>query len=216
MAGSGGSIDGRKARSQRTRENIVEAMLGLLEEGNLRPTAAQVAERAGLSVRSVFQHFADLEDLFRAVSEQRTNAVVELFAPFRYVGSLADRIACFIQRRARLHETVAPVRRAAELQAPFSDTVAERLDLARNLNRYDAMNAFAPELERARQRDDVTTAEAVTVVASWASWDTLRRHQQLSVVQACAVVARTLEGLLSVYEVTVDDPVAASKADKTA
>ena len=55
--------DGRTLRSLRTREAIVDATIGLLEDGDLRPTAPRVAERASVSVRSVFQHFDDLETL---------------------------------------------------------------------------------------------------------------------------------------------------------
>ena len=63
-------IDGRTARSQRTRSAIVAACIELVEEGDLRPTAPRVAERAGVSVRSVFQHFDDLEGLFAAVGDR--------------------------------------------------------------------------------------------------------------------------------------------------
>src|SRR5947209_19642262 len=57
------SSDGRAARSKRTRRAIVDAMRALHHEGDLRPTAPRVAERAGVSVRTVWQHFDDLETL---------------------------------------------------------------------------------------------------------------------------------------------------------
>ena len=40
--------DGRSARSQRTRNAVVDALLELNREGNLRPTAKEIAERAGV------------------------------------------------------------------------------------------------------------------------------------------------------------------------
>src|SRR5438309_5937138 len=55
--------DGRAARSVRTRRAIVDAMRALHHEGDLRPTAPRVAERAGVSLRTVWQHFDDLETL---------------------------------------------------------------------------------------------------------------------------------------------------------
>jgi len=64
-------IDGRSARALRTREAIVDACVSLIEDGELRPTAPRVAERAGVSVRSVFQHFADLPALHSAVLAAR-------------------------------------------------------------------------------------------------------------------------------------------------
>ena len=55
--------DGRMARSHHTRRAIVDAMRALHAEGDLRPTAPRVAARAGVSLRTVWQHFADMEAL---------------------------------------------------------------------------------------------------------------------------------------------------------
>jgi hypothetical protein len=52
--------DGRVARSHRSRRAIVDAMRALHAEGDLRPTAPRVAERAGVSLRTVWQQFADM------------------------------------------------------------------------------------------------------------------------------------------------------------
>src|SRR5438132_352803 len=64
------TIDGRTARALRTREAIVDASIALVDEGDLRPTAPRIAERAKVSVRSVFQHFDDLEGLYAAVGDR--------------------------------------------------------------------------------------------------------------------------------------------------
>ena len=48
--------DGRIQRSERSRETIVQAMLDLIGEGTLSPTAQQVAVRADVGVRTVFRH----------------------------------------------------------------------------------------------------------------------------------------------------------------
>ena len=55
--------DGRRLRSERSRQAIIDAMLKLVEEGVLVPTAQQVSERAGVGIRSVFRHFSDMESL---------------------------------------------------------------------------------------------------------------------------------------------------------
>ena len=64
------ALDGRAARALRTRNRVVDALLDLVDEGDLRPSAADVARRAGVSLRSVFQHFDDLETLFRVAGER--------------------------------------------------------------------------------------------------------------------------------------------------
>ena len=45
-------VDGRLGRGTRARTAVVDALLDLIEEGDLRPTAPRIAERAGVSLRS--------------------------------------------------------------------------------------------------------------------------------------------------------------------
>ena len=70
--------EGRSARAQRTRAAVVDALMGLLRDGSLAPGAREVAERAGVSTRTVFAHFATLEDLYQACVEQATAVVLSL------------------------------------------------------------------------------------------------------------------------------------------
>src|SRR3546814_6231042 len=67
-------VDGRTLRAMRTREAIFDATFSLIDEGDLRPTAPRVAERAGVSVRSVFQHFDDLESLHAEIGRAACRA----------------------------------------------------------------------------------------------------------------------------------------------
>src|SRR5258706_15279415 len=62
-------VDGRRLRSERTRQLIIEAFLSLLRETAQMPTAVQIAERAGYSVRSVFERFPDLTALRMAATD---------------------------------------------------------------------------------------------------------------------------------------------------
>lgn len=190
------SVDGRHARSARTREAIVDAFLALLEGGDIKPTAAVIAAKAGLSVRSVFQHFSDLEDLLLAVSDRHTDRVAMLFTGVMYDGDLPSRIEEFAGARARLFEIIAPVRRAAMLQEPFSKVVASRMELARTLHRLDIERAFASELEAAGEQGDTALAPALQSAASFAAWDEMRRSAGLYIDEATAVLRRTVTALL--------------------
>src|ERR1700728_1687935 len=71
--------DGRAARSRRPRRAIVDAMRSLHAEGDLRPTAPRVAERAGVSVRTVWQQFADMETLL-VEADRRDNEILRSLA----------------------------------------------------------------------------------------------------------------------------------------
>lgn len=190
------SIDGRRARSAKTREAIVDAFIALLEAGDLKPTAAAIAARAGLSVRSVFQHFADLEDLLLAVADRQTNRTASLYTGVQYDGDLDARIDAFVEYRARLFETVAPVRRSAMLQEPFSKVVASRLDLARTLHRFDIERAFGPELEAARRAGNERVAEALAAASSFAVWDEMRRFSGLDLEAATTTLHAIVRSVL--------------------
>ena len=67
--------DGRAARRERTRMAIVEALRSLLDAGDLRPTTEAIAARAGVSERSIFQHFPDREMLLFAIAEHQRERI---------------------------------------------------------------------------------------------------------------------------------------------
>ena len=199
--GSAGSaavvtVDGRRARAVKTRESIVDAAITLLDGGDLKPTAASIAARAGLSVRSVFQHFADLEDLFLAVSDRQTNRVAQLYTGTNYDGDLDSRIDVFVNYRAALYETIAPIRRAAMLQEPFSPIVAERMELARSLHRFDVERAFGPELAAARAAGDERLGDTMAAMCAFQTWDEMRRFSRYDVATATAELRRVVTALL--------------------
>src|SRR5579863_4008492 len=108
-------LDGRLARSARARNAIVEAILDLLNEGELQPGAQRIAARAGVSLRLVFHHFADLEALFGAAADLQTQRLLALLTPIPPEGPLDERLATFVDQRVRLLEAISPVRRAAIL-----------------------------------------------------------------------------------------------------
>ncbi|MEQ8990342.1 MAG: TetR family transcriptional regulator, partial [Pseudomonadales bacterium] len=74
------TADGRHRRSQESRQRIIDAILELVTEGVLEPTAEQVSDRAGLAMRTVFRHFKDMDSLYREISRRmyaRVQAVFE-------------------------------------------------------------------------------------------------------------------------------------------
>jgi AcrR family transcriptional regulator len=190
-------LDGRLARSARTRDRLADAWLALLDGGELRPSAAAVAERAGVSVRVVFHHFEDMDALFSAVAERQIARVLaEAKPPLRTEGPRDARLDDFVARRTGILEHVAPVRRAALLSEPFSAEIERRLGWSRQLAREEVRRAFAPELARLAPGARAEVMEALAVAASWPTWDELRRHYGLSARRAAAVMRRTLAALL--------------------
>ena len=188
--------DGRNARTQRTRSAVVEAMLSLIDRGDLRPTARRVAERANISLRSVFQHFADLESLFAAVADAQLGRLTRLISQETGEGPLAERTRSFVERRAELLETITPVRRAALLQEPFSAELARRLRWAHDTARGEIERTFAPELAVVPADDGNEIVLALDVATNWSAWDTSRRLNGLPIEDSKRVMERTITALL--------------------
>lgn len=189
-------VDGRLARSERSRRAVVGALLDLFEEDQLRPTAAQIAERAGVSLRSVFQHFESLETLFAAAADLQMERLAPLLVPIPTGGSFAGRLAMLATRRSRVLEAITRVRRASLRVEPFSDEVRTRLEKARGRGRAEVERVFARELAELSPAERRDVAAALGAAASWSTWEHLRRHQGLSIERARKVMTRTLAALL--------------------
>lgn len=190
-------LDGRVARSRRTRAAIVEALIDLLEAGNPQPTIEEIAARAGVAPRTVFQHYADREALFAAVSEHREARLQELMGAIDPGAPLAERIAQVVAQRARVYEWIASVRRGALLMEPFSPSVHASLSSFRAAKREEVARVFATELAACGERERATLAAALGAAASWSAWDALRAQQDLGVEDASAALALTLRALLA-------------------
>jgi TetR/AcrR family transcriptional regulator of autoinduction and epiphytic fitness len=195
-------IDGRAARSERTRDAVVEAILALIEEGDLRPTGPRIAERAGVSLRSVYQHFADLEALFSRAADLHGERMAQLARPLPLGGPLAERVAAFVAERTRLLEATSPVARAAALEEPFSQEIASRARAAREHARAEVAVLFAPELKRCDPAEREELVAALSAAADWPFWESLRRHQRLSELQAQRVLGRILGALLDTIDLS--------------
>jgi AcrR family transcriptional regulator len=189
-------VDGRVARGQRARDAIVEAWLGLVAAGNLRPTTAQLAKAAGVSERTVFHHFAALELLLETAKARQLERLKPELEMVVRPGSFEKRLAEFVAHRARLYEMIFHTRRAALLYEPFSPAVASGLVWVRDIKRVQVGAAFEQELTRFSPVKRRIAEAALGAAASWSTWEGLRRHQGLSIAQAKRALAHLIAGAL--------------------
>ncbi len=188
--------DGRHARSRRTRAAVAEAMLDCLEEGLLRPSAKQVAERAGVSSRAVFRHFDNMEALLEEVTRLHIGRVVRELPPVETEGTLEQRIDALVLRSARRNEIVAPVRRAALLAEPFSKVIREGHAWLRSTERRHVRAVFAEELDAMSDTKRSDRIAAVRALLSFSYWEELRRHAGFSNSAASRVLRGAVHALL--------------------
>jgi TetR/AcrR family transcriptional regulator, regulator of autoinduction and epiphytic fitness len=188
--------DGRTVRAERTRQALVDSLLSLLDEGQLTPTAAAIAARAGVSERSVFQHFPDREALLEAVAREQYDRVVPTLRPVDSTLPLPERIEQFTAQRARLYELIGGVRRAGLLVEHESPSVAGWLATARQAKAADVQRVFRRELDAIPGDDQEAVKGALIMLCSWSAWDSWRTHQRLSVARSKAALAAGIAGLL--------------------
>ena len=203
-------VDGRSARAGRTREAIVDALFALLEDGHLQPTGDQIAERAGVSLRSVFLHFQSREQLFAAITERQAARIAPLFGSLDQTASLEARIDAFVDQRARVLEALTPLRRAAVLMEPRSELVAHKLAGVRAGKRAQAEWLFERELAAHLADERAALAAALGAACDWNAWQSWRLHQELDPAAAREAMRVTLRRLLGAESIAVAQPAAAS------
>jgi TetR/AcrR family transcriptional regulator of autoinduction and epiphytic fitness len=185
-------VDGRTARSERTRNAIVDAHVALIQDGDLRPTADRIAKLAGVSLRALWSHFADMEALFAASGERildhrdATHEAIPPDLPFE------ARIEAYCHQRARLLEQIAPTAKAASLKEPFSPTLMHYRKLHVERVREELKILFAKEL-----KGDNELLAALTAVSMWPTWGTWRDAMGLNPEAARAALHRTVTALLT-------------------
>lgn len=165
------AVDGRRARRERNRAAVADAMLELLLSGESPPLVEHVAERAHVSVASVFRYFDGIDDLVREAVERYFERYVSLFAvPELGDGTQEERIDRFVTARLRLHRTTAPIARAARRRADVHPAIADRLDVTRRQLARQVRTQFARELRdmsRGRADDVASVIDALTAFESW-------------------------------------------------
>jgi TetR/AcrR family transcriptional regulator, regulator of autoinduction and epiphytic fitness len=192
------SGDGRQRRRQRNRDAVVAALLDLYADGNLRPSAEEIASRSGLSPRSLFRYFDDVDDLIRAALTRQQTRVIPLVP----IGAtpeepLSVRISALVEQRFRIFDAVGNAAAVVRLRAPFEPVLDGALARHRAFLRSQIESLFAAELA-AMGRSAGSVLSAADVVTSYESRHLLVNDQGLEPSRAMTVMAATLTSLLSV------------------
>lgn len=188
--------DRRRLRAERSQQAVVDAMLDLFRAGDLRPSAVEIARKAGVSERTVFRLFDDLEALRAIAIERQLGRVAPLLAFPNDRGSREERIKALVDQRLRLYAAVGPVLRAAAMTAPLSPVIQGNFERRWNRLRTQIERQFAPELEPMAEADRAELLAALDSAASLETLEFLHHAQALDTDAAGAVLIRTLQALL--------------------
>lgn len=198
VSGKTSRVDGRRLRSERTKQLIIEAYLALIRENPLTPmpTAAEIAGRAGYSVRSIFERFPDLHAL-RVAAADYGLAHAAALAPAREIdGDRPTRIRSQVETRAGTCERGIALWRALLFNVDEDDALKLRIRVARErtIERMETM--YRPELSTlsdVERRNLLIALEAITDIESWAR---MRETFGLSFAESCAVWIRAIDRML--------------------
>ena len=171
--------DGRRARRERGRSAVIDAMFDLLQAGKVPVSAELVAERAGVSVASVFRYFDGLDDLqFQTFRRFR-----ERFEPLLAVepggAGRSERIAGFVGSRLDLYEQAGAIMAVGRLRALEHEPLVAASAEMRGLLADQVRTVFAVEVTAIATAGDDLVA-AIDAFTSLESWDVMRRTHSRS------------------------------------
>ena len=190
-------LDGRRARREQNVEAVVEAMLDLLGEGHLSPGAAMVAERSGVSLRSVFRYFDDMPALTELAIARQMERAAHFFDLIDASGTVEERAAALADHRVRQYDHLAPYARAALVRSYEFPAVARGLATRRDALRRQAEALFAPELDGLDAPTRVEVLAALEGVTSLEVIDQMIAHRGLSTDQVEAALSRAVVAIVA-------------------
>ena len=193
MTGISQEVDGRRLRREQNREAVLDALAELFSEGFYQPRANEIAERAGISPRSLFRYFDDIDDLNRATIERHLAAA----RPQLDIGIGPDaptkaKIERVVEARVRLFEAIAPAARAARGYALRHPVVAAQVRESRSHLRNQVHRLFARELEG----DRAALLPVIDTLCSFETCELLRFDQGLSRSKTVSALVSALTALL--------------------
>jgi TetR/AcrR family transcriptional regulator, regulator of autoinduction and epiphytic fitness len=191
------AVDGRSLRRERNRQDIVDALLGLIENGETEISAALIASKAGLSERSIFRYFDDVNDLYRSVCDLAFSKEIEYaLIDDAGVGSLDTKIENFVNQRVRIYtmnEKIAPAARSFAFKNPI---IKNQLVVGRKLLRTQIMKHFAEELSVFDKQQQQVAVAIIDSLTTFEYYDMMRSDQKMSVQAIKSVLTESIRKAL--------------------
>lgn len=184
--------DGRRKRGDQSRRQIVDAMIELVRAGEMAPSAAQVAEHAGVGLRTVFRHFDEMEILYREMAEViRARIMPEVVKP--YGGTTwRERLGELIGRRTVLYDDIMPLKVAGSVLRFRSSFLMEDYHEHLRMERKTLKQVLPDSI-----LEDADLFKALEMLTSFQAWRRLRQDQGLGATEAARILRRMVDALLA-------------------
>ena len=184
--------DGRRQRSQRSREKILRAYWELMLAGDMSPSAAAIAEHAGVGLRSVFRHFEDLDMLLRELMELCYDEVTPEFMKPLKSTNWNDQLLEVTERNVMIWERLIVPHTAGEIGRFKSQVLMDDYQRSRNME-ISGIKAILPK--------DIDNYQSVLmaldVSMSFATMRRLRKDRKLSIPEVKDVMTLMVKSIIN-------------------
>ena len=191
------STDRRRPRPSERRARAVDAFIDLVLEHGVHPRPEEVAERADVSIASLYRYFANLDELRGDAVRRLVERFPDLFHISKIgTGDRDQRIAAFTAARFALHETLHPLQLLSRAMSRTDPAAAEHVDAARAAMADQVQRHFRAELERLSPNRREDTVAAIAVLTSVESWEQFRRSHGRTPAQTRRAWTSAIDRLL--------------------
>lgn len=196
VSGSAPKPDGRRLRSTRTKQRIVEGFLQLLMEGNPDPSVAETARKVGCAVRSIYERFETINELRGAAAK---HAIAQAGAPAPLTKADADRptrIRDQVTTRAGTCEHMLRLWRFLVAGQSTSSRLRADMRIARGMIAERLEVIYEPELSTLPTAERRKLLVALEALMDFESWGLMREHHGMSFEEACSIWINAVDRLL--------------------
>ncbi|MBV8186224.1 MAG: hypothetical protein JOY64_00465 [Alphaproteobacteria bacterium] len=192
----GTRLDGRRRRSVRTADALIETYVSLVQLKHQRPSTSELAGRAGCSVRSVFERFKHLQALEQAVFDRMLQELADLYKPMPD-SDLRTRIRLHVGKAALSREAWLAHWQVLRSRSALSPEWIERLEKFHKLDRGHLASIYAPELEAVGPRTRMTILISLQALTGFDAWALMRESYSMSFAESRAAWEDAIQVLLA-------------------
>jgi AcrR family transcriptional regulator len=191
--------DGRRARRERSRAAIIDAVFGLVQEGKVPPQVEDIADRAGVSVSSVFRNFDGLADLQHQALESFAPRFARLFVVDDAGDDLSARIRSHVRMRVELYAAAGGLMRVGRARALDHEPMVEGVARLRGRLADQARQRFAVELDRLSPAEAANLVAVIDAMTSPDAFDVMSSAHARTPRQISKTWITALDALLAVW-----------------
>lgn len=192
-------VDGRTWRRERNRSAVIESALALYDSGRYPFTMQDVSEHSGVSVRSIYRYFANLDELVQAAAMTRLDSVTHTIDVFEPHGApLSERIDRFLESRLALLERVQLIRAVNVAASRQTDPDVHRVRAAvTSRMREQFETIFRPELEELSDSQRLHATVAIETLMLPAAVQFRREQLGMPLEDSLALLSDVIRVLLT-------------------